>query len=256
VNCAALPNTLLEAELFGHERGAFTGAFTRRDGRFQAAHGGTLFLDELAEMSPAAQAKLLRVLDHGCYEPLGSNATVKVDVRVISATNADVQAYVRSGLLREDLFHRINVFQLQTPPLRERTSDMAILSQHLLCRMRNGSAPDISKAAMECLEQYAYPGNVRELKHALEHALVLSRGNEIDVIHLPPELRERPSSSSLCPAPLMKATQDFERSYLIDALENCGWRRLECAKELGISRKTLWEKMRMHGIERSDVSAA
>ncbi|HZO12454.1 MAG TPA: sigma-54 dependent transcriptional regulator, partial [Polyangiaceae bacterium] len=229
VNCAALPDTLLEAELFGHERGAFTGAWTRRHGRFHDANGGTLFLDELAEMSPAAQAKLLRVLDHGTYEPLGSNITANVDVRLVSATNADVHASVRSGALREDLFHRINVFHLHLPALRERRSDLPLLAHHLLARLTGGGVPTITKAAWERLEHYDFPGNVRELKHALEHALVLAKGGEIDVRHLPPEIRERPSSA-MRPAPLVKATQDFERAFLIGALEQCGGRKLECAR--------------------------
>jgi DNA-binding NtrC family response regulator len=254
VNCAAFPETLLEAELFGHEKGAFTGAFTRREGRFKAADGGTLFLDEVAEMSLAAQAKLLRVLEDGTCQPLGSNQTIPVDVRLISATNADVRHAVRDGKLREDIFHRLKVFHLHLPPLRDRRTDLPLLINHFHHQFHGEDAPPlrISPRAWAALKHYRFPGNVRELKHIVEHALVLSGGDEIDLEHLPEEVRGEPipaSPRSLSSIPLVDAVRAFERDYLLRSLRRCEWHKGRTAEMLGISRKTLWQKLKAHGIE-------
>ena len=190
VNCGALAENLIEAELFGHERGAFTGAVKKRDGRFKAAHGGTLLLDEVAELPLAAQAKLLRVLQEGVVEPLGTNTPVRVDVRIISATHRNLAERIKTGAFREDLYYRINVIEIQLPPLRERLTDLPLLLRHFIQRLKAPGAPvpSISPAAWAIISQYRFPGNVRELSHAVEHALVLSGGGEIDVGHLPPSM--------------------------------------------------------------------
>ncbi|HEX7604877.1 MAG TPA: sigma-54 dependent transcriptional regulator, partial [Polyangiaceae bacterium] len=178
INCAAFPETLIEAELFGHARGAFTGAIGKREGRFKSADGGTLLLDELGELPLPAQAKLLRVLQDGTFQPIGTNTTVQVDVRLISTTNRDLKVEVAAGRFREDLYYRINVVDVVIPPLRARRSDIAILSEHFLRRFhsRPGEPPAISPAARAALYQHDFPGNIRELMHAIEHALVFSRG--------------------------------------------------------------------------------
>src|SRR4029077_18318999 len=183
VNCAAFPETLLEAELFGHERGAFTGAVKRRDGRFKAADGGTLLLDEIAEVPLPAQAKLLRVLQEGTVEPLGTNEITRVDVRIISATHRNLRERIKEGRFREDLYYRLNVLDIEIPPLRDRRGDLPLLLQYFLNKFTPAgkSPPAISPRAWAVLSQYGFPGNVREFAHAIEHAVVLSGGNEIDV---------------------------------------------------------------------------
>ena len=177
INCGAFPETLLEAELFGHERGAFTGAVKKRAGRFKAAHGGTLFLDEIGEMPPAAQAKLLRAVQSGTIEPLGTNESEHVDVRIVSATNRDLRKAIAEGRFREDLYYRLNVVGVHLPPLRERQGDLAILLHHFLTRFvpAGTRTPEVSVAAWQALSVYPFPGNVRELEHAVKHAVVLSR---------------------------------------------------------------------------------
>ena len=253
VNCAAFPDTLIEAELFGHERGAFTDATSRRDGRFVAANGGTLFLDEVAELSPAAQAKLLRVLQEGIVEPLGSNHGVQVDVRIISATHRDLRQRIAEGLFRADLYYRINTIDLAIPPLRERTGDLAILVKLFMQRFSNsGGNPGITFRAWEALVAYAFPGNVRELMHAVQHAVVMASGAKIDLEHLPAPVRGGRSADAVKAAsqmaPLRQATQEFERGYLLRILAESDGRRMKAARTLGISRKNLWEKLRAHGI--------
>ena len=177
LNCAAFPDTLIEAELFGHERGAFTGAVKKRDGRFVTSHGGTLFLDEVAELSAPVQAKLLRVLQDGVIQPLGSDRSVQVDVRVLSATHRDLKARISSGHFREDLFYRLKVLYLAIPPLRERPGDLALLVEHFLRKFAMGGEPaKLSPSAWAVLAEYVFPGNVRELEHAIHHASVLARG--------------------------------------------------------------------------------
>ncbi len=268
VNCGALTETLIEAELFGHERGAFTGAVKKRDGRFKAADGGTVFLDEIAELPQSAQAKLLRVLQEGTFEPLGTNTTMKVDVRVISATHRNLRERITEGAFREDLFYRVNVIEIPLPGLRDRPGDLSLLVQYFLQRFtpKGRPLPTVSPAAWAALSQYPYPGNVRELSHAIEHATVLSGGGEIDLAHLPnsiaaaalravqPSLGE-PGAAGGTPEirSLHLAIREFEREYLLRAMGQAGGKRVRVAELLGISRKSLWEKLRLHGI--SDAEA-
>jgi len=254
INCAAFPDTLIEAELFGYERGAFTDATTRRDGRFKAAHGGTLFLDEVAELSQTAQAKLLRVLQEGTIEPLGSNDTVKVDVRIISATHRDLRTRIADGLFREDLYYRINTLDIEIPPLRSRGGDLAVLVHHFIKHFSNPERPTdgITWRAWNALSTYAFPGNVRELMHTIQHAVLLASGGKIDFEHLPVAVRgevqvvARPQGAAM--APLGTALKQFERAYLIRTLAEFGEKKGKAAESLGISRKNLWEKLRVHGI--------
>lgn len=254
VNCAAFPETLLEAELFGHERGAFTGATRRREGRFQAAHNGTLFLDEVAEMPLPAQAKLLRVLQERAVEPLGTNKAVKVDVRILSATHRNLAEYIANGRFREDLFYRLNVLQLDIPPLRERKADLPLLVEYFLNQLAPGDSPTISDRALMALYHYAFPGNVRELEHAIHHGVVLARDGTIELSHLPSAVAEVASSDQVASTPLLDlpnsqieplatALKSFERDYLIRALKRTSGKRTAAAEILGISRKNLWEKM-------------
>jgi DNA-binding NtrC family response regulator len=205
-------------------------------------------------MSLAAQAKLLRVLEDGTCQPLGSNQTIPVDVRLISATNADVRHAVRDGKLREDIFHRLKVFHLHLPPLRDRRTDLPLLINHFHHQFHGEDAPPlrISPRAWAALKHYRFPGNVRELKHIVEHALVLSGGDEIDLEHLPEEVRGEPipaSPRSLSSIPLVDAVRAFERDYLLRSLRRCEWHKGRTAEMLGISRKTLWQKLKAHGIE-------
>jgi DNA-binding NtrC family response regulator len=254
VNCAAFPETLIEAELFGYKRGAFTGAFQDREGRFKAAHRGTVFFDEVAEIPLPAQAKLLRVLQEGAFEPLGTNQSVKVDVRILSATHRDLRERVRQGLFREDLYYRLKVLNIDVPPLRNRRCDLPLLIEHFLKHFRrNGKSPQVSARAMADLTAYNFPGNVRELEHALLHAGVLARGCEIDSEHLPGEISgsereaQAPSQHGRL-QPLPEALQLFEREYLMRALLLAGNKRTQAAAMLGISRKNLWQKLRRHGL--------
>jgi DNA-binding NtrC family response regulator len=253
LNCAAFPETLLEAELFGHEKGAYTGAHSGREGRFGAADGGTLFLDELAEMPLTSQAKLLRVLEEGCYQRLGSNKSIPVDVRLISATNIDVRDALEQGKLRKDIYHRLKVFHLELPALRDRRADLPLLIGHFYERRRGPDAPplQITPRAWAALRHYGYPGNVRELKHIVEHALVLSGSEQIDLCHLPEELRgeDLPERASDRLLPLAEAVADFEREYLLRALRRCKWHKAQTAELMGVSRKTLWHKLKLYDID-------
>jgi DNA-binding NtrC family response regulator len=267
VNCSALTETLMEAELFGHERGAFTGAERKREGRFKAADGGTLFLDEVAELPLSAQAKLLRVLQEGTFEPLGSNATINVDVRVVSATHQNLMERVRQNLFREDLYYRINVIEIALPPLRERAGDLTLLLQHFLQRFTPAGTqvPALEPAVWAALVGYAWPGNVRELSHAIQRAVVLAGGSEIRLEHLPPTVVPQATGAEIGEPgpprprevrPLATAIREFEREYLIGALEEVNWKRTAAASRLNISRKCLWEKMRAHHIDDVDNGAA
>ena len=266
VNCAAFPETLIEAELFGHERGAFTGAVKKREGRFKAAHGGTLFLDEVAEVPLPAQAKLLRVLQEGIFEPLGTNTPVKVDVRIVSATHRNLREWIATNRFREDLFFRLNVLPLQIPPLRERKGDLPLLVEHFLERFgaKKATRPTLTARAWAALTEYSWPGNVRELEHAIQHGVVLSRGGEIELHHLPAEVAGPLSpgddaSGLAAPAtlrPLGDALREFEREYLLRAVRASGGKKADAAERLGISRKNLWEKLRAHAIGADEIGPA
>ncbi len=252
VNCAAIPPTLIEAELFGHERGAFTGAIRKREGRFKAADGGTLFLDEIAEMPLETQATLLRVLQDGEIQPVGSNISVKVNVRLVSATNRDLRAMVAEGRFREDLYYRIKVFELHLPTLRERDGDLPLLVEQFLREFRIGDREParLSPAAWAALREYPFPGNVRELRHAIQHASILSRGGEIAASHLPTEISGRAPAGETTPAQsLTEAVEEFERELVLRTVRDAGDRRQRAAKALGISRKSLWKKLRKYGVQ-------
>jgi two-component system response regulator HydG len=253
VNCAAFPETLLEAELFGYERGAFTGAVRRREGRFKAADHGTLFLDEVAEMPLSAQAKLLRVVQDGVIEPLGTNEGVRVDVRLVSATNRDLKKAIAEGRFREDLYYRLHGVGLNLPPLRDRPGDLPLLVTHFLSRFstRGEALPEISLPAWQALSTYPFPGNVRELAHAVQHAAVLSRGGTILVSHLPDDIVKVATATGpgdRTVTPLAVVLKQAEREQLLKALAIANGKRARAAELLGISRKNLWEKLRAHGI--------
>jgi DNA-binding NtrC family response regulator len=256
VNCASFPETLLEAELFGHERGAFTGAAKKRDGRFKAADHGTLFLDEIGEMPLSAQAKLLRVVQEGVIEPLGTNQPVKVDVRIVSATNRDLKAAIAEGRFRADLFYRLNVVGLHLPPLRDRAGDFPLLINHFLAKRLDGrKLPEISLKAWQALTHYPFPGNIRELAHAMEHAAILSRGKTIEMEHLPDDIVAvaKSASPNETVTPLAAVMKKAEREHLLKALAVAGGRKARAAELLGISRKNLWEKLRAHDLTSSDL---
>jgi DNA-binding NtrC family response regulator len=253
VSCAAVPETLLEAELFGHERGAFTGAVRKRAGRFQAADHGTLFLDEVGEIPLAGQVKLLRVLQEGVFEPLGTNVSVSVQVRVVSASHRDLKALVDQGRFRDDLYYRLNILELAIPPLRTRREDIPTLVDYFIQPYGAGQPIGVTAEALAALEAYPYPGNVRELEHVIQQAVVLADGGAIDVQHLPAEMTGLPTAAS--PAysgggllPLAQALDEFERAYLNRALAEAGGVKHLAAESLGISRKSLWQKLQKHGL--------
>lgn len=253
VNCAAFPESLIEAELFGHERGAFSGAVRARDGRIKAADGGTLLLDEVADLPLPAQAMLLRVLDEGVISPLGSDSVIPVNVRVVSATNHDIKGLVAQGKFREDLFFRISVLDLNLPPLRERRADLPLLMAHFLRRFNPGRVPPgISPRAWTALMEYEFPGNVREFAHAIERAVVLAHGSEIDIEHLPPDIARRVAPSADPPVPeecrpLEERMKAFEKQCIQHALRKTT-SKSQAAKQLGISPSVLAEKLTAHGL--------
>ncbi len=251
INCSAIPETLMESELFGHEKGAFTGAITRREGCFELANGGTLFLDEIAEMPITLQAKLLRVLEDRKLRRLGGSKEISVDVRVLTATNKDPHKAVRDNLLREDLLYRLNVIHMELPPLRERRDDISLLVQHMIdaLRERHGrTARLVSQEVMEILVRYAWPGNVRELRNVIEHAVVVCDGTTIEKQHLPPQLfdgrslRDEDSITLAIPIPLDEA----ERLLILKTLLKTGNNKTRAADALHISLKTLHNKLKIY----------
>ena len=255
VNCAALNEALLESELFGHVRGAFTGAHQARAGRFEAASGGTIFLDEIGDLPALTQVKLLRVLEERVIERVGDNRPVPVDVRILSATNRDLAAMVRAGTFREDLFYRINVLPVTLPPVRERPGDVALLAESFLRKMQLRTGKDIraiSAAAMHLLMHYSWPGNVRELRSTFEYAFVTCQGPTIEPEHLPPPVRQAGSPSPLRPVKAMAAAtgsrEERQRRELIGALTEAGGNQSRAAELLGISRVTVWKRMKRYGV--------
>ena len=245
VNCAALPETLLESELFGHERGAFTGASAQRIGRFELANGGTIFLDEIGEMSPQLQAKLLRVTQDGRFQRVGSNTEIQTNARILAASNRNLEEEVRKGRFREDLFYRLNVIELNIPPLRERREDILPLANHFIAEFAQGRAR-FSASVPECLENYAWPGNVRELRNAMERAALLSRGELILPEHLPARVGAAPKSPSTSAtiAPMdAQRLEEIERQAVCQTLRKHSFNRTETAKALGISRRALIYKL-------------
>ncbi|MFZ5587865.1 MAG: sigma 54-interacting transcriptional regulator [Thermodesulfobacteriota bacterium] len=246
INCAAYPETLLESELFGHEKGAFTGAVRQKPGRFELAHGGTIFLDEVGEIPLPAQVKLLRVLQDQKFERLGGERTLSVNVRVLAATNKDLLAQVRSGRFRDDLYYRLSVIPIHLPPLRERPGDIPLLARHFLAsfaRQQGKTVADFSPEALRLLLEYPWPGNVRELENTVEHAAVLARGGSVTPADLPAALRQ---AQALPPPP--RTIQEQERRLLEEALAATGWNKKLAAQRLGISRSALYQKLKRHGL--------
>lgn len=251
VHCAAFPENLIEAELFGCEKGALPGWLKSREGRFKAAHGGTLFLDEVAEIPPAAQAKLLRAILTGSVDPVGSPESVRVDVRVISATHRDLRALTAQGLFREDLYYRLNVLDLDVPPLRARRADLPLLIEYLLQKFSPGTRKlSVTPRALAALADYSFPGNVRELEHTIQRAVVLAQGKDIDLEHLPSPIAGREVMPNALGGmrPLAEAVDEFEREYIVRALKMTHGRKILAAELLGVSRKSLWKKLRQLGI--------
>jgi len=244
INCAAIPSEILESELFGHEKGAFTGAVKDRIGKFELADGGTLFLDEITEMPIHLQAKLLRALQEGVIEKLGGNRQISLDIRVVAATNQNPLQAVKAGKLREDLYYRLNVFQLNSPPLRERGDDIALLTNYFLAT----HSTSISDEALQKLQAYAWPGNVRELENVLERATILSGKQLILTQHLPSDITGTalPVGQALAVTNVFsipKTTEQIERKLIVDAIANCNGNKSKAAKLLEISERSLWNKL-------------
>ena len=262
VNCAALPENLIESELFGYERGAFTGAAQQRKGKFELASGGTLFLDEIGDMNPVTQAKVLRALENRKIERLGGSQSIDVDARVISATHRDLPAEIAAGRFREDLYYRLRVVTLEIPALRVHKEDLPALAEAFATQLgsRHGRRVQISREALDVLRRYDWPGNVRELRNALERALVLSKGDEIAAGDLPDEVRnnmggagapQRATDDSLLKdADFREAKRKFEIAYLTRKLEEHRWNVSATAAEIGLHRQSLQEKLRELGIQR------
>ncbi len=249
VNCAALPDTLLESELFGVRAGAYTGAHRDRPGRFAQARGGTIFLDEIGEISPALQVRLLRVLQERTFEPLGSSKTESTDARVVVATNRNLAELIRSGSFREDLYYRINVIRLELPPLRERKDDLPLLVDQFIRRfnrVQQRTVPGISSEALSLLMIHHWPGNIRELQNCIERAFVLCGDDRIDIAHLPEELTV--SGSSVFHGTQSSLHELLDRQAILAALERSGFNRLAAARELGIHKTTLFRRMKRLGM--------
>jgi PAS domain S-box-containing protein len=256
VNCAALPENLLESELFGHIKGSFTGALKDKIGRFEQADGGTIFLDEIGDISPALQVRLLRVLQNKEIEKVGGTGTIKVDVRIVAATNQDLLKKVHKNEFREDLYYRLRVVQVPMPPLRDRREDIPLLIEHfvkLYNQRFNRQIVELDGVAAKQMTAYPWPGNIRELQHAVEHAFVLCRDDVIALKHLPPELHEFTNSEPALPeqTPAVEAAED-EADRILAALEKSGWNKSRAARLLGISRRTIYRKMEELDIEDSE----
>ena len=242
INCAAIPETLLESELFGHEKGSFTGASAMRIGRFEEADGGTIFLDEITEMSPGLQAKLLRVTQDGKFQRIGSNREIRTNARILAASNRDLEAEVKAGRFREDLFYRLNVVELNLPPLRERREDILPLANLFTAEFARNRAR-LAEATVNCLQNYPWPGNVRELRNAIERAVLLSQSELILPDHLPAKFREALKLAAPATAMDAQPLDELERQAILAALAQHKFNRTETAKALGISRRALIYKL-------------
>jgi Nif-specific regulatory protein len=252
VNCAALPETLIESELFGHERGAFTGALARRKGRFELAAGGTLFLDEIGELTPSTQVKLLRVLQEREFERLGGTVTLEADVRVIAATNRDLERAIAERAFREDLYYRLNVFPIFVPPLRERKPDILLLADHFVGKFAKAHrkvVKRITSPAIDMLMSYHWPGNVRELENIIERAVVVCEGPVIHGRHLPPTLQTAEASGTAPPGSLAGQSAALERDLIQDALKSTGGNQARAARQLHTTERILRYKVRKLGID-------
>jgi two-component system response regulator HydG len=248
INCSAYPATLLESELFGHEKGAFTGAVRQKIGRFEQAHRGTVFLDEIGEIPPSAQIKLLRVLQTQKFERVGGEHTLTVDVRILAATNKNLLQEVKDGNFREDLYYRLNVIPIHLPPLKKRRNDIPLLARYFLQRYAAELGKDIkeefSPEALRRLLDYSWPGNVRELENSIEHAVVLTHGNRIEVADFPSFLHHPKSDSK--GGESRGTIMENEAKLLKEMLEDCNWNKKQAARRLGISRNTLYRKLKKY----------
>ncbi len=260
INCGALPETLLESELFGHVKGSFTGAIRDKRGLFVVADGGTFFLDEVSETSPAIQVKLLRVLQEREVVPVGGTKPTQVDVRVIAATNADLEARIKDGTFRADLYYRLNVIPIRIPPLRERRDDIPLLVMYILEKI-GGKDLGVTDEAMEILTQYEWPGNVRELENIIERAVILADGKDISADSLnvsifPENLRRRARGEQVVTGGDLGVSgvtlEELERRYLLQTLEETGWKKKQAAEILGINPSTLYRKLQRYGVESDD----
>lgn len=258
VNCAAIPEELIESEMFGHRKGSFTGASEDKPGKFQKADGGTLFLDEVGDMSMKTQSKVLRILEQQSFEPLGSNQTIKVDVRVLAATNKKLEDEIARGNFREDLFYRLNVIPFYVPPLRQRTEDIPILAAHFLagfCEAYGKKPKEFTQAAMDILLAYPWPGNVRELRNLVERLVIMSPSGRIEPHHLPPELfRGAPKDAQKPYETLHEAREAYEREFILRKLQENRWNMTNTAAALGLERSHLYRKMRALKIAPSKAS--
>ena len=251
VNCAALPDTIIESELFGHEEGAFTGAVKERQGRFQLANGGTLFLDEIGDLSASTQIRLLRVLQEREFERVGGTETIKVDVRLIVATNKDLEKLVNDGEFRQDLYYRLDVFPIHVPPLRERKADIMLLADHFVERYgkaNNKPVRRISTPAIDMMMSYHWPGNVRELENCIERAVILSTDDVIHGHHLPPTLQTSESSSTQQEGTLQEALDNLEQEMLLDALKSTRGNKAKAAQALGLTERIIGLRVQKYGI--------
>ncbi|MFZ7126904.1 MAG: sigma-54 interaction domain-containing protein [Desulfobacterales bacterium] len=266
INCGAIPENLLESELFGHLKGAFTGAAGNKIGKFELANGGTVFLDEIGDMSPDLQVKILRVLEEGEFEPVGGNRTVRVDVRILAATHRNLEEQVEKGLFREDLFYRLYVIPLHLPPLRERPSDVVLLVDHFLetFNAKTGSQVEgITDAALHCLTAYPWPGNVRELRNLMERLVVLKDEGAIGVDDLPVKFRGRQDAAVFQPdipitddgISLNTAVTEFEKALILQSLEKANWVKNKAAQLLNLNRTTLVEKIKRYQLDGQERSA-
>jgi DNA-binding NtrC family response regulator len=252
INCAAIPKDLIESELFGYKKGAFTGAIADKEGLLELAEGGSLLLDEIGEMPPYLQTKLLRVLQERDYRPIGSDRVVHVDFRLICATNADLDAALRDGRLREDLYFRINTITLRVPPLRERTEDIPLLCDYFIDKFRDRyqrNIRTIAPAVYHLLIRNRWAGNVRELENAIERAILVTKGTEITVADLPESLRDEAPSTSDFVVPAHRTLAEIEKMAILQTLQRTNWNKQEAAQILGLYRPTLYSKMRKHDIE-------
>ena len=252
VNCAALPETVLESELFGHEKGAFTGAVVMRKGRFELAAGGTIFLDEVGDFSPTTQIKLLRVIQEREFERVGGISTIKADVRIIAATNRDLEQLIEDGTFRQDLYYRLNVFPIHLPPLRERKTDILLLADYFVekySRLNHKNIRRISTPAIDMLMAYHWPGNVRELENCIERAVLVSTDDVIHGHHLPPTLQTAEASGTVFSGTLEATMDNFERELLLDALKSARGNKAKAARALGISERLMGLRVQKHGID-------